>query len=425
LIALAVLAALQMLWPAERDKRRPSGAVAEDAAWFLFSTLLAVTILGACLAPLNMAYRHVAGGRTFDLTPRLGVWGVALLAFVIADLLGWYAHWLHHRVATLWYFHAVHHSQANLNVLSDSREHFLETVVNAAIAYLPARALGLNSADSLRLASLTIYWSALIHTNLRTNLGPLRYVLVSPQAHRVHHSIDPEHYDTNFGTFFIFWDMLFRTAYPSYDIYPATGIEDIAFPELARRESGRFTPVAPVTLWVKQTIYPFRVAVQRGSDYAGNVMTRPKRAKAGVSASIGIADPFAARPPLRFEPRRRRHQPSPVVLDIREDAIAASETNVALALQEVVDKCEMVTDRIDAHGRERHELTEAIARLSRPVGEPGAQSGIEGSMMHHDGRAARPTTSNSRPDGGVLARAQRLRKRAERAGRRLWTRTRP
>jgi sterol desaturase/sphingolipid hydroxylase (fatty acid hydroxylase superfamily) len=274
-VALAGLSVAQLLWPAERDHSRPSHSVAEDTAWFVLSTVLIVTLLGASIAPLNLAYQHLAGGKTFDLTPTLGVWGVAVLAFVIADLLGWYAHWLHHHVATLWYFHAIHHSQANLNVLSDNRQHFIETIINAAIAYLPARALGLNSPDALKLASLTIYWSALIHTNLRTNLGPLRYVLVSPQAHRVHHSILPEYFNTNYGTFLICWDLIFGTIYPHYDIYPATGIDDLALPELVRRPSGRFSPLAIATLWVKQTIHPFRLALKQNTGYAGNAATTP------------------------------------------------------------------------------------------------------------------------------------------------------
>ena len=179
--------------------------------WFVFSTALVVTLLGACLAPLNLAYQHLAGGRGFNLTPRFGVWGVAILALLIADLLAWYSHWLHHHVPSLWYFHAVHHSQTNLNVLSDNRTHFVETFVSAVVAYVPARILGLSAPDAVKLTSLTIFVSAVIHTNVRTNLGPLRNVFVSPQAHRVHHSISVEHFNTNYGTVFMFWDLLFRT----------------------------------------------------------------------------------------------------------------------------------------------------------------------------------------------------------------------
>ena len=272
-LALAGLAAAQWLWPAQRDNRGVSHAVAEDGAWFVFSTALTVTLLGACIAPLKLAYQQLARGWDLNLTPYLGVWGVAVFAFVIADLLGWYTHWLHHHVARLWHFHAVHHSQANLNVLSDNREHFVETVINAMIAYLPPRALGLNSADALKLASLTIYWSALIHTNIRTNLGLLRYLVVSPQAHRVHHSISPEHYDTNYGSCLACWDYLFRTNYRDCDIYPATGIDDRTFPELQRRPDGRVGAIALSTLWVRQTVHPFRLAFHNNTRYPDNKTT--------------------------------------------------------------------------------------------------------------------------------------------------------
>ena len=206
--------------------------------WFVFSTVLVVTLLGVCLAPLNAAYAHVAGGRGLNLTPRFGVWGVAIFALLIADLLAWYSHWLHHHVPTLWYFHAVHHSQTNLNVLSDNRTHFIETFVSAVVAYVPARILGLSSADAIKLTSLTIFVSAVIHTNIRTNLGPLRNVFVSPQAHRVHHSISVEHFNTNYGTVFMFWDLLFRTRSERRRRLPGDRHRRRHFPARSERQSG-------------------------------------------------------------------------------------------------------------------------------------------------------------------------------------------
>ena len=198
---------------------------------------------------------------------------MAVLAFVISDLLTWCNHWLHHHVATLWHFHAVHHSQTNLNVLSDNRQHFIETVIGAMIAYLPARVLGLDSPDTLRLAFLTAYWSALIHTNIRTDLGPLRYLVVSPQAHRVHHSVSSEHYDTNYGSGLACWDYLFHTGYRDHSIYPATGIDDHTFPELARRPNGRVTAIALAKLWVRQTVHPFGHALHNNTGYPNNQTT--------------------------------------------------------------------------------------------------------------------------------------------------------
>lgn len=433
-IALALLAVAQLLWPAEREKSRPSSAVAEDAAWFVFSTILTVTLLGACLAPLNLAYQHVAGGRTFDLTPRLGVWGVALVAFVIADVLGWYAHWLHHHVATLWYFHAIHHSQTNLNVLSDNRQHFLETIINAAIAYLPARALGLNSADALKLASLTIYWSALIHTNIRTNLGRLRYVLVSPQAHRVHHSIHPEYFNTNYGTFFIWWDMLFRTIYPHYDIYPATGIADIAFPELVRRDSGRFSPVAVATLWMKQTVRPFRLALQGNMGYAGN-MTQRQNAEVFAAVPAEAVPPNASSVDLETPSRLQPFAPSAV--RTMPEPVADNAPDLLVALQSVTETCARVVDRIEAHRSERHVLADAIATVARPetrqlLAAPAVVTDPKMSIIDNQAPARQPAplSDTQRQDRGPHGHLRRtsirgLRLRTQQVGHQLWTRTRP
>jgi sterol desaturase/sphingolipid hydroxylase (fatty acid hydroxylase superfamily) len=360
---LAGLSVLQLFWPAERDHRLPNRALAEDAMWFVFSTALVVTLLGACLAPLNVAYEHLAGGRGLNLTPRFGVWGVAILALLIADLLAWYSHWLHHHVPSLWYFHAVHHSQTNLNVLSDNRTHFVETFVSALIAYVPARILGLSAPDAIKLTSLTIFVSAVIHTNIRTNLGPLRNVFVSPQAHRVHHSISVEHFNTNYGTVFMFWDLLFRTRSDDVNAYPATGIDDVTFPH------GQSTnPAALVATWAKQFAHPFRLALQRGTGYAGNV--RPGQA---TTAAPGVLTAVAAPTQshllllgLEEQVRLRASTRAAVVRPVRKVQAPAADhaVDLSLAVERVTDACARVSERIEAEKLERHELTASIARLA-------------------------------------------------------------
>jgi sterol desaturase/sphingolipid hydroxylase (fatty acid hydroxylase superfamily) len=55
-------------------------------------------------------------------------------------------------------------------------------------------------------------------------------MLVTPQSHRVHHSVMLQHRDTNFGSLFSIWDYLFGTQYRGYNEYPETGIEDETFP---------------------------------------------------------------------------------------------------------------------------------------------------------------------------------------------------
>jgi sterol desaturase/sphingolipid hydroxylase (fatty acid hydroxylase superfamily) len=249
---------LQWRYPGRRDERMVHPGVAQDLAWFLLSPMLAVTVIGAYLVAVGSGVTAVFGHWDLNLVPQLGAWRVAVMALVISDFFGWLSHWMHHRIATLWQFHAVHHSQNRMNVLSDNRQHVVETMVSATIAFLPAWFLGLNTGLASALAISTVYVSAFIHTNIRTNLGPLRYIFISPQAHRVHHSIEPQYYDKNFGTLFSWWDYLFGTHYPGDDEYPPTGVYDPDFPMETSTN-----PARVARTWTAQTLYPFRVLAAR------------------------------------------------------------------------------------------------------------------------------------------------------------------
>lgn len=68
-------------------------------------------------------------------------------------------------------------------------------------------------------------WGFVNHANVRLGFGPLTSFVAGPQWHRIHHSVEAEHRDKNFSTFFPFIDRMFGTYYaPAPDEYPATGI---------------------------------------------------------------------------------------------------------------------------------------------------------------------------------------------------------
>ena len=264
---LAVLAIVQCLWPAQRSSRLLSRSLLEDATWFFASTVLSVSLVAGLLSMLHAGIILVSGGWSLSLTPWLGVWGVAMLAFVLSDGLAWLSHWTHHHVPRLWYFHAVHHSQRSMNVLSDSRQHIVETLISATIVYIPGLLLGLSSPQAMKLAFGAVCFSAFIHSNIRTNLGPLRFLFISPQAHRVHHSVEETHFNSNYGTVFSFWDTLFRTRHADQQSYPETGIADDAFPH-----GSSLNPLALASMWARQMLYPFGLVVSKRVNYAGNTV---------------------------------------------------------------------------------------------------------------------------------------------------------
>jgi len=90
------------------------------------------------------------------------------------------------------------------------------------------------------------------HGNLRTDYGPLRWVFVTPQSHRVHHSMAPEDADVNFGVIFCLWDRLFGTHKDAFGAYPQTGVADPGFPMEERATVGGI-----VAAYTKQFLYPF------------------------------------------------------------------------------------------------------------------------------------------------------------------------
>jgi len=147
-------------------------------------------------------------------------WLSFILVFLLTDLKAYWNHRLVHVVRPLWELHAFHHSATEFTVLSAQRGHFVETAVVVLIETLFWKLIGASPINIIYIAMLVQIQQGLVHSNLTENWGFLgKYIFVSPAAHRVHHSIYPRHFNTNFGVVFIFWDRLFRSyAEPEKDI---------------------------------------------------------------------------------------------------------------------------------------------------------------------------------------------------------------
>jgi len=249
-----LLTVVQWRWPARRDERTLSVDVAVDAVWFVLGNALQLTVVAVTLGAASVAYGRLVGTWSLHLQSVVGEWGLAVLAFVLTDLLAWVTHWCHHKVGMLWRFHAVHHSQQRLNALADNRTHVGEVVAAALIVFVPSQILGLGAGTATRLAFVGLYYSAMLHANIRTDLGPLRHVFMGPQPHRVHHSVLPRHFEHNFGTVFSWWDRAAGTLYRGRHEYPPTGITDIRFP---LRTQGDRNPWRWLVIFVRQLFYPF------------------------------------------------------------------------------------------------------------------------------------------------------------------------
>ena len=232
LSGLPVILILERLRPVVRNQAAFSNGLFVDAAWFLLfplSLLILVTPVDNALYTLSAYLFSASITHSWASWPMLAKF---LAAALIADFLAWFNHWVRHKVPIFWEFHKIHHSQVELNYFTSFRVHPVDSVAISLIAFLPFTILGFRSALPAFLGwqiFLRLY-EMFVHSNIRTNLGPLRYVLVTPQSHRVHHSLEPGHADKNFGNLLAIWDFLFRTQVRDFSNYPETGVVDEACP---------------------------------------------------------------------------------------------------------------------------------------------------------------------------------------------------
>ena len=144
-----------------------------------------------------------------------------LLAILLLDAWTYLWHRMNHTVPVLWRFHRLHHADREMNVTTANRFHFGEIVLSSILRLPILALLGVN------IEELAIYDTMLFaavqfqHANIglpewldRT----LRYFLVTPHLHKVHHSVVRTEADSNFSSMFSWWDRLFRTYRLSRDL---------------------------------------------------------------------------------------------------------------------------------------------------------------------------------------------------------------
>lgn len=260
-IAFALILVLERLIPADRSQPIVSKGFCQDLLWTLFATPVAIFGAFCFNEATEWVFAHPLSGARIDLEAHLPFAIVVVICFLIGDFLAWFAHYLKHRVPIFWRFHAVHHSATEINCFTDSREHLMEYFVTRSVFVLPFFVVGGDvSSTGVTVLLVRLWYSRFAHSNIRTNLGPLRHVLVTPQSHRTHHSIEERHADQNLGNVLTIWDRMFGTHVADYDCYPVTGIDDPNFPRTTDR-----SPTSLVGTYWQQFAYPFRHSVKRFS----------------------------------------------------------------------------------------------------------------------------------------------------------------
>jgi len=144
----------------------------------------------------------------------LPYWLEVVLAVLLLDFAIYLQHVLMHRVPLLWRLHRVHHADLDIDLTTGSRFHTLEILLSMLIKWLVIFILGPALLAVLIFETILNGMAVFNHANVRLPArldGLLRRLLVTPDMHRVHHSILRRETDSNYGFNLSVWDRLFAT----------------------------------------------------------------------------------------------------------------------------------------------------------------------------------------------------------------------
>ncbi|BBX16480.1 C-5 sterol desaturase [Mycolicibacterium duvalii] len=185
-------------------------------------------------------------------------WYTWVIALVGVDLLFYLYHRMAHRVRLVWATHQAHHSSEYFNFATALRQKWNNS--GEILMWLPLPFLGVPPWMVFFSFSISLIYQFWIHTErIGTLWRPIEFVFNTPSHHRVHHGMDPEYLDKNYGGILIIWDRLFGTFQP----------------ETFRPHYGLTKPVGTFNIWKLQT-----------HEYVA--IGRDVRAARGLRAKLGF-----------------------------------------------------------------------------------------------------------------------------------------
>jgi sterol desaturase/sphingolipid hydroxylase (fatty acid hydroxylase superfamily) len=216
LAAFILVLAAMALWEAVAPRRRP--LLTRMERWPHNLGIVAVnTLLVRVLFPgaaVGMAlYAKTRGWGLFSVVD-VSSWILVPLCVLLLDLAIYLQHVMFHAVPLFWRFHRMHHADLDFDVTTGARFHPVEIIVSMLIKFAVIIALGPPALAVFLFEVLLNASSMFNHSNARIVPGVdrvLRCFVVTPDMHRVHHSIEDDETNSNFGFNLPWWDRLFGT----------------------------------------------------------------------------------------------------------------------------------------------------------------------------------------------------------------------
>jgi sterol desaturase/sphingolipid hydroxylase (fatty acid hydroxylase superfamily) len=215
-VVLASALAATLLWEIWFPRR---GAAAPRAKrWRLNFLLMLINMLVLYavvpITTVTLAFVSKEAGWGLLNLMRMPFVLVVVLSVLLMDLARYVQHRLMHRLPGLWRIHRVHHADPDLDVTSSLRFHPIETLIGVLTDALIIIALGVPAVVVVLHRTARVCASTIVHGNVRVPPameGWLRLVLVTPDMHRIHHSVLEHEQGRNLSGGLSWWDYLFGT----------------------------------------------------------------------------------------------------------------------------------------------------------------------------------------------------------------------
>jgi sterol desaturase/sphingolipid hydroxylase (fatty acid hydroxylase superfamily) len=186
---------------------------------------------------------------------------IYFISFLFIDFIMYLFHFLSHKVNFLWKLHSVHHTDEHVSAKTGVLHHPFETLASLLFALFFSVILGIPILVLILFAACATIHNLFAHANiaLPTSLDrTLRKLIVTPDVHRTHHSIEIHEGNSNFGEIFTIWDRLFGT----YTDHPASGEEKLVMGLPASEQPKSFSAI-------NLLLHPFAKVFSRASRSKG------------------------------------------------------------------------------------------------------------------------------------------------------------
>jgi sterol desaturase/sphingolipid hydroxylase (fatty acid hydroxylase superfamily) len=212
LSTLIVIFVLEGVFPHYRDR----AARVRHAVPHVLTAVMNGLLTRFVLAGVTIRTIGWAEGRTLGFVHRLSLSATAelILIFVLFDVWMYFWHMANHRIGFLWRFHRAHHSDVEMDTTTALRFHPGELILSTCFRLPVVILLGMSFSQVVCFETLLNLSTLFHHSNLAVPEKwdrLLRVIMVTPNMHRVHHSVERFETDSNFTSLLSVWDRLYRT----------------------------------------------------------------------------------------------------------------------------------------------------------------------------------------------------------------------